>query len=75
MILADRESHDFGFIGIAEALAHGNPDKPVDLRLFAKPNTLKNRRMGVALARGKSVERAKERAIAAASKVKIEYRD
>ena len=29
------------------------PGTPVDLRLFAKPNTLKNRRMGVALARGR----------------------
>ena len=57
------------------ALAHGRPEKPVDVRLFAKPNTLKNRRMGVALARGKSIERATERAVAAASKVKIEYRD
>jgi len=75
VILADRESHAFGFSGVAEALAHGRPDKPVDLRLFAKPNTLKNRRMGVALARGNTVERAKQRAIAAATKVKIEYRD
>jgi len=75
VILADRESHDFAITGIAEALAHGRPEKPVDLRLFAKPNTLKNRRMGVALARGKTVERATERAIAAAAKVKIEYRD
>ena len=75
VILADRESHDFAFSGVAEALAHGRPDKPVDLRLFAKPNTLSNRRMGVALARGKTVERAVERAVAAAAKVKIEYRD
>ena len=75
VILADRESRDFGFTGVAEALAHGRSDKPVDLRLFAKPNTLNNRRMGVALARGKTVERAKERAVAAAAKVKIDYRD
>ena len=75
VILADRESHAFSFSGVAEALAHGRPNKPVDLRLFAKPNTLKNRRMGVALARGNTVERAKQRAIAAATKVKIEYRD
>ena len=75
VILADRESHNFAFTGVAEALAHGRPDKPVDLRLFAKPNTLKNRRMGVALARGKTVERATERAVAAAAKVKIDYRD
>jgi formate-dependent phosphoribosylglycinamide formyltransferase (GAR transformylase) len=31
--------------------------------------------MGVALARGLSVERATERAVAAAAKVKIDYRD
>jgi phosphoribosylglycinamide formyltransferase 2 len=75
VILATRESHDFGFTGVADALAHGRPDKPVEVRLFAKPKTLKNRRMGVALARGLSVERAKERAVAAAAKVKIDYRD
>ncbi|MGH6783148.1 MAG: phosphoribosylglycinamide formyltransferase 2, partial [Sphingomicrobium sp.] len=75
VILADRESYDFAFSGVAEALAHGRTAKPVDLRLFAKPNTLSNRRMGVALARGKTVERAVERAVAAAAKVKIEYRD
>jgi phosphoribosylglycinamide formyltransferase 2 len=75
VILADRESRDFGFSGVADALAQGEPDRPVDLRLFAKPNTLKNRRMGVALARDTDVERAKARAIAAASNVRIEYRD
>ncbi|HET9337231.1 MAG TPA: formate-dependent phosphoribosylglycinamide formyltransferase [Sphingomicrobium sp.] len=75
VILADRESHDFAFAGVGEALAHGRPDKPVDVRLFAKPNTLKNRRMGVVLARGKDVERATQRAVAAAAKVKIHYRD
>jgi phosphoribosylglycinamide formyltransferase 2 len=75
VILADRESHDFGFSGIAEAHAHGRPGKPVELRLFAKPNTLKNRRMGVALACGGDIERATQRALAAANKVKIEYRN
>jgi phosphoribosylglycinamide formyltransferase 2 len=74
VILATQESHDFGFSGVAEALAEGEPGKPVDLRLFAKPNTLKNRRMGVTLARDADVEQAKARAVAAASKVKIEYR-
>ena len=53
VILADRESDDFGFEGVADALARGRPGAPVDLRLFGKPNTLKNRRMGVALAGGK----------------------
>jgi phosphoribosylglycinamide formyltransferase 2 len=73
VILADRESHDFRFTGVAEALAHGKAGKPVDVRLFAKPNTLKNRRMGVALARDKDVERAKQRAVAAAAKINIQY--
>ena len=75
VILADRESHDFAFTGIADALATGEPGKPVDLRIFAKPNTLKNRRMGVALARGSDVREAVERAVAAAGKVAIGYSD
>jgi phosphoribosylglycinamide formyltransferase 2 len=75
VILADRESRDFGFSGVAEALAHGKPGRPVDLRLFAKPETLRNRRMGVALARDTDVERARARAVAAASKVEIQYPD
>jgi phosphoribosylglycinamide formyltransferase 2 len=75
VILADRESHDFHFAGAAEALAHGRPGKAVDLRLFAKPNTLKNRRMGVTLARGSDAEDAVSRAVAAAAKVRIDYCD
>ena len=75
VILADRQSENFGFNGVADALAGGAPGRPVDLRLFAKPNTLKNRRMGVALARDESAERAIQRAVRAAAKVKIEYRD
>ena len=75
VILADRESHSFGFKGVAQALATGSRDRPVDVRLFAKPNTLRNRRMGVALARDSDVETAKHRAIAAASRIKIEYRE
>jgi phosphoribosylglycinamide formyltransferase 2 len=75
VILADRESHDFRVSGVAEALALGELDRPVDVRLFAKPNTLKNRRMGVALARGSDVDDAVARAITTASKVTIVYRD
>jgi phosphoribosylglycinamide formyltransferase 2 len=75
VILADRESHDFSVQGIGEALALGAPGRPVDLRIFAKPNTLKNRRMGVALARGENAEEATGRAKAAAARVHIRYRD
>lgn len=73
VILADRESEHFSFEGIADALALGAPKNPVDLRIFAKPNTLKNRRMGVALARGESAEEAVDRARAAAARVRIRY--
>jgi len=73
VILADRESDNFSFDGVAAALALGAPRNPVDIRIFAKPATLKNRRMGVALARGASAEDAVERAKSAASRVEIRY--
>jgi phosphoribosylglycinamide formyltransferase 2 len=73
VILASEESESFDYSGVAEALALGAPGYPVDLRIFAKPKTLKNRRMGVALARGPSVEDALERAKAAAARVRIDY--
>ncbi|MEA3067696.1 MAG: phosphoribosylglycinamide formyltransferase 2 [Sphingomonadales bacterium] len=73
VILASEESDRFSYEGIAEALALGAPGSPVDLRIFAKPKTLTNRRMGIALARGETVEDAVERAKAAAARVKIRY--
>ena len=41
-----------------------------DVRLFGKPESFARRRMGVALANGKNIEEARERAKLAASKVK-----
>ena len=73
VILAAEESDDITYEGIAEALALGSPRRPVDLRIFAKPKTLKNRRMGIALARDDNSEDATARAKAAASRVKIRY--
>jgi phosphoribosylglycinamide formyltransferase 2 len=73
VILASEESDTFSYEGIDEALALGSPRQPVDLRIFAKPKTLKNRRMGIALARGEKVEDAVHRAKAAAARVKIRY--
>ena len=73
VILADRESERFGFEGVADALAMGAPGEPIDLRLFGKPKSLKNRRMGIALARSDSVERAVERAKASAAAISIRY--
>ncbi|MEO8175709.1 MAG: formate-dependent phosphoribosylglycinamide formyltransferase [Sphingomicrobium sp.] len=73
VILASEESEHFQFDGVADALALGSAGQPVDLRLFAKPNTLPNRRMGVALARAGSVGEAVSTAVAAAASVKIRY--
>ena len=73
VILACEESDAISYDGIAEALALGSPRRPVDLRIFAKPKTLKNRRMGIALARDDNSEDATARAKAAASRVKIRY--
>jgi phosphoribosylglycinamide formyltransferase 2 len=73
VILAGEESDTVAYDGIAEALALGAPRRPVDLRIFAKPSTLKNRRMAIALARDENVENAIERARAAAARVRIRY--
>lgn len=75
VILADCECDTFGFDGVAEALALGAPKNPVDLRLFAKPATLPNRRMGVALARSQTTDDAVARAISSASRVRIDYKE
>ncbi|MES2137255.1 MAG: formate-dependent phosphoribosylglycinamide formyltransferase [Pseudomonadota bacterium] len=74
VILADQESDSIAYEGIAEALALGSPGSSVDLRIFAKPRTLKNRRMGVALARGETIDDAVARAKSAAARVIVRYR-
>jgi phosphoribosylglycinamide formyltransferase 2 len=71
VILADRESSRFHFVGVERALA----DKATEVRLFGKPTTRPYRRMGVALARDKSVEAARKKAKRAAGKIKIQYED
>jgi phosphoribosylglycinamide formyltransferase 2 len=73
VILGTEESDSFRFEGVAEALSLGELGKPVDIRLFGKPKTLVNRRMGVALARAGSVEQARATAVAAASAIAIRY--
>ncbi|NUT00679.1 MAG: formate-dependent phosphoribosylglycinamide formyltransferase [Sphingomonas sp.] len=73
VILASEESDDFRFEGVSDALARGRPGAPVDLRIFCKPKTLKNRRMGIALAGGRDAEDAVETAKSAAGSVKIRY--
>jgi phosphoribosylglycinamide formyltransferase 2 len=69
VILASETSENISFTGVAEALAIPN----TDLRLFGKPDSRPYRRMGVALAKGKDVTEARQRATEAAAKVQIIY--
>ena len=55
------------FEGLAEALSVPT----ADLRLFGKPEAYERRRMGVATARGDTVDQARERAREAADKVRV----
>jgi phosphoribosylglycinamide formyltransferase 2 len=71
VILADREATSFHYEGVEDALAVSGGD--VDVRIFAKPTTRVNRRMGVALARAESVDVARKLAVEAAAKVRIVY--
>ncbi|MET0308041.1 MAG: formate-dependent phosphoribosylglycinamide formyltransferase [Sphingomonas sp.] len=73
VILADRDAEAFRFEGLAEALAV--PGDAVDVRLFSKPVTRPNRRMGVALALAGDVDAARRVATEAAGKVRIVYGD
>ena len=66
VILATKESSAFAYAGVAEAMADG-----ATLRLFSKPTTLRNRRMGVALGTGDDIDHAIARAETAAAKVTI----
>lgn len=69
VILADRDAERFEIQGLAAALKMKN----TDVRIFGKPATRKHRRMGVALARGKTTDEARRKAKQAAAKIKIAY--
>jgi len=69
VILADRESEQFAFEGLADALALGD----TDVRIFGKPVTRPYRRMGVALARAADAPAAVDLAKQAAQAVRIVY--
>jgi len=71
VILGSEEADRFRFDGVENAFALGEAGAPVDVRLFGKPRTLANRRMGVTLARAASVEQARATAVAAASMIAI----
>ena len=67
VILADKKSDQVAFTGVAEALSVPK----VDIKLFGKPSAHPYRRMGVALAQGKNVLEAREKAQRAAGQVKM----
>lgn len=75
VVLADRESERFSIEGLGDALALGSKDGEVEVRIFGKPTTRPYRRMGVALASGGTVEKARERAREAAGLMRIRYDD
>jgi phosphoribosylglycinamide formyltransferase 2 len=67
-ILAEGHSDRIRYAGIAAALA----DPDTELRLFGKPEVRGKRRLGVALARGETIEAARDKARRAAARVSIE---
>ena len=72
VVLAERDSEDFGYGGLEDALAI---EGDVDVRIFGKPTTRPYRRMGVALATGEDTDEARALAAEAAACIRIEYRD
>ncbi len=74
VVLADRDAESFAITGLAEAMALGDAERRVDVRIFGKPVTRPWRRMAVALATGPTADEARELARAAAEKVRIDYR-
>jgi len=66
VIYGGLEARGVAYEGVAEALAVPG----ADLRLFGKPESFLRRRMGVALARGRDIDEARQRATEAASRVR-----
>lgn len=69
VILADRDSANLSYSGLADALA----EEGTDIRLFSKPSSRPYRRMGVALATARDIDEARRKARDAAAKVRIGY--
>ncbi|AOY88157.1 phosphoribosylglycinamide formyltransferase 2 [Marinobacter salinus] len=68
VILPEGDSGNVSFTGVENALVE--PD--TQLRLFGKPELKGRRRMGVALARGESIDQAREKARNAASAITVQ---
>jgi phosphoribosylglycinamide formyltransferase 2 len=69
VLLVSGTSDDLRYGNLGAALAE--PD--TQLRLFGKPEVAGQRRMGVALARGDSIEAAREKALRAASSIEVTF--
>jgi len=69
VILPEGSSSEVAYSGLEKALAE--PD--VYLRLFGKPELKGKRRMGVALAKGDSIEEARQKAVRSAAEVKAVF--
>ena len=69
VILGEGHSEEISFNGVDKAL--NEPD--TQIRLFGKPSISGRRRLGVAVARGNSIEEAKDKAIRASEAINIQY--
>ena len=69
VILGEGHSEEISFNGVDKAL--NEPD--TQIRLFGKPSISGRRRLGVAVARGNSIDEAKEKAIRASEAINIQY--
>jgi phosphoribosylglycinamide formyltransferase 2 len=67
VILAEDQAQEVGFEGVAEALSVAG----TKVRLFGKPDTRKNRRMGVVLTNGADTDEARRKAEEAAHMIRI----
>ena len=69
VILGEGHSEEILFNGVDKALSE--PD--TQIRLFGKPSISGRRRLGVAVARGNSIDEAKDKAIRASEAINIQY--
>ena len=69
VILGEGNSDEISFNGVDKALM----EQDTQIRLFGKPSISGRRRLGVAIARGKTIDEAKEKAIKASSAINIQY--
>ena len=69
VILGEGHSEEISFNGVDKAL--NEPD--TQIRLFGKPSISGRRRLGVAVARGNSIDEAKDKAIRASEAIDIQY--